>query len=145
MKILLDECVTRGPSLVLASFFALDNPPVHGEFLLDKFGKPATKDKTWAEVLRDEGGWCVISGDRDRSRKSPAKRIIDGPPTIKILPACGITAVYMSSAIQQAPGPEKVRSITSVWPAIRDFFGNAPPGSRKLVTRPGNTYVLRDF
>lgn len=145
MKILLDECVTRGPSLVLASFFALDNPPVHGEFLVDKFGKQSMKDKTWAEVLQDEGGWCVISGDRDKRHKSQAKRFVDGPPIIRILPACGITAVYMSSAIQQASGPEKVRSITSVWPAIKNFFEHAPPGSRKLVTKPGNVYVLRDF
>jgi hypothetical protein len=142
---MLDECLTVGPSQVLISYFALEHPPVEAAFVVDYFGQEGEKDRHWSDVLASQGGWFVISGDRDKGRKPAHKRLVDGPPLHKILPGKGITAVYISGAIQQAPGTEKVRAITSLWPEIKAFFESAPPGSRKQITKHGGGFILRDW
>lgn len=145
MKIMLDECITEGPAEILIDFFAITSPPVQAEFLPTYYGSKGLKDRTWAQALADEGGWCVISGDRDRARKSQKKRLADGPPLPTILPRCGITAVYLSGSIQRSPSEVKVQAVISTWRDIKMFFERARQGESKLLTKRGNGFVLRDY
>lgn len=143
MKLMLDECVTQGPSLAIITFLGLDEEVTRAEFLVDYFGSQGLKDKDWPAVLAEEGGWYVISHDRDNSRKSSQKRIVDGPPLKSILPRYGISAVYLRGGLANAKSIEKVRAFTGVWPDIKQFFKKATPGSDAIVTRQGKGYVLR--
>jgi len=143
MKIMLDECLTRGPSHAIIAFLSLDEPPVHGEFLVDYFGAQGLKDADWPARLAKEGGWYVVSHDRDSSRKNKQKRMADGPPLRSVLPGYGISAVYLRGGLGHKSASEKVRAFTATWPDIRLFFKDANPGSHAIVTKQGKGYALR--
>lgn len=145
MKIMLDECVTEAPAKLLIGFIELESPTIEAHFLVDYFGERGLKDSPWAQKLSDEGGWFDITADRGRMKKNRKRRAADGPPLHKILPELGITAVYYSGKIQNDTGLQKVRAITSVWPDIHNFFLNAEPGSRNLITKFRKGFLLRDF
>lgn len=144
MKIMIDECITAGPAQVLIAFFALAQPPIEAHFVVEYFGAQGMKDQHWSDVLQQEGDWFVITGDRG-VKDGKKKRLVDGPPLPSILPRKGITAVYINGRLQRAPGTEKVQAITAVSEQIIEFFKEAKPGARKILTRPGKTYVLKDW
>lgn len=43
------------------------------EHIRDKFGTGSLTDEEWIKRLGDEGGWCVLSGDRNIARKRPSR------------------------------------------------------------------------
>lgn len=140
---MLDESVTQGPSQILIQIFQMEG--IEAAFLVDYFGQPGVQDPAWAKRLMEEGDWCVITADRGKSTKKKNTRLSEGPPLHKILPSCGISGVYMSTAVHRGKGHEKVRAVISVWPDIKYFFTNAAPGSRKLLTKAGKGFALRDY
>ena len=141
MRIMLDECVTQGPSEILIQFFQMDG--IEAAFLVEHFGKQGVKDSSWAKALMEEGDWCVITADRGRKKKNT--RLSEGPPLHKILPACDISGVYMSGSVQNSRGAEKVRAVTSTWPDIKSFFVNGAPGSRMLLAKATKGFSLREY
>lgn len=143
MKIMLDECITKGPAVTISQFLAMENPLIEGAFVPDYFGQEGLKDNQWPDMLPEDEDWYVITSDRDKQKKSERKRIIDGPPLYKILPQKNITAVYLSGGIQRARSTEKVRAVISIWPQIKDFLSTSKPGDRALVSMNKGRFHLR--
>ena len=144
MKIGFDECFNVGPAQALICFLALEHPPIEAVFLPSIDGTGA-KDDHWSNRLQAEGGWYVITGDRDKKKKSEHKRLADGPPLPAILPAKGISAVYLSGALQQSPGTERVRAVAATWPDSKKFFEKSAPGSRMLLTEVNGDFRLQQY
>ena len=142
MKIMLDECFARTPSVVVQSYLTLAAPDVEVHFVLDYFGE-TRKDSNWAHELSKQQGveWAAITFDRGRNTPS-----IDGPPLHRILPRCGITGIYLSGRIQCDRGEVRARAVISLWPEIRARIENSKPGSRfKLSKRKGDKFGLRPW
>jgi hypothetical protein len=145
MRIMLDECITQGAANAIITFLALDHPPVEAHFVVGYFGRRGMKDHQIADTLHKEGDWCVITGDRGRHSSSAHKRMVYGPPMHEILPNKGVSAVYLSGNIQQAPSTEKVRAVVAVWEDIKKFFQTGAPGDRKLLTKHGDRFLLKPY
>jgi len=148
VKIALDECLNPSPSETIIKFLQLMTPPVHAEFIPDLVGRTGIKDHEIGEFLADDGGWYIISADRDKARKNRRKRQIDGPPLHKIMPKHGITGIYCTAKIAQSHGDAKARAIIATWPLIAEKFLKSPPGDRFLLSPTGgglNSFQLRHW
>jgi len=140
MKILLDECVTQAPAQLFIQFLEYVEEVEQAAFSPDYVGAGA-KDEGIGEIAAREG-WFVITADQDRSKKSSKKRVIDGPPMPRILPALGVTAVYMTSSIARAPTAEKFRALVASWPDMKQFFQDSSPGSKAQLRKSGRSITL---
>ena len=132
MKIALDECLTTTPSQAVIGFLGLCGVPAVYYPHYAKY--QGAKDGDIARRLASEGGWTVISLDLDRSRKKSDKRAADGPPLHKILPACGVTSVFLEG-LSQSDAQEKAWAIIAAWPSIKAAVENQDDGSRFRVER----------
>lgn len=140
MKILLDECITQAAAILIAQFLQTDDDVDEAEFWLDIVGRPGSKDYELGEFASN-GGWFVITADRDKKKKSREKQIIDGPPLHKILPEKGVTAIYMTHGTLKDT-TERVRAVISEWPEIKRFFTNSPPGGKALLKKQGKGFSV---
>ena len=137
MKIALDECLTTTPSQAVISFLGLCGVPA--VFYPHYAKHRGAKDGDIARHLAGEGGWTVISLDLDRSRKKSEKRFADGPPLHKILPACGVTSVFLEG-LSQSDAQEKAWALITAWPSIRAAVENQEEERRFRVERCQGRY-----
>jgi hypothetical protein len=148
MKIILDECLTKGRSESIIQSIALDDPSIEVTFLLDYLKRvglsseaiaKGIKDPFWADRLSDEGGWFVISADRGKHT-----RVVEGPPLTKILKTRKITAAYLSGSIQNGSGFGKARAVIASWPQIKRLFQTKPAGTRINIrlAPSGNAFIV---
>ena len=137
MRIMFDECITQGVATFVCDFLRLYDPPIEGVFLVDYLRGQGQRDVVWAKQLQAEGGWRVITADRGKRHKNQQKRLADGPDLHRILPECGITAVFLSSSLHSYKMAQKAQAIIAAWPDIHRFFQSSKPGDRRQLTAQG--------
>lgn len=129
-----DECIPPARFRSIVDELRNNDPPIHAIHLLDIF-RGGIQDDDWARRLRQESGWIVVTGDRGRGRS---------PRLPVILPALGVTGIFMSASLQNAKGDDKVEAIR--WMAARiDRIAAAPPGTRFKLNKHGETFRLEEW
>ena len=72
MKLMVDNNLSPLLGRGLGELFKGTHQVVH---IKDKFGTGALKDEDWIERLGKEGGWCVLSGDRQIAKRRPSREL----------------------------------------------------------------------
>lgn len=151
MRILCDECYTRDGTAVIAKLLGLYNPPVACEFLPDYLkNNPAVNpndparghDENWGPIVgadKAQGDWVVITRDRGKGGRGL------GAPLPEVLPACGVTGVWLAPWYSNANVFELVRAVLIVLPSIYSECPRAKPGTRFKIVRDGQSASLETW
>lgn len=70
MKLLVDNNL---PPALARGLHALFDGEHHVEHIRAKFGTGSLPDEDWIERLGAEGGWSVLSGDRNIAKRKPSR------------------------------------------------------------------------
>ncbi len=106
MKLLVDNNLPPKLARGLAELFAGDHEIVH---IRDKYGTGGLKDDDWIVRLGKEGGWCVLSGDRQIAKKRPSRELFLRNRLIGFFP---------QASVMRLPFERQASRILYVWPKM---------------------------
>lgn len=106
MKLLVDNNLPPYLGRGLGALFEGRHEVVH---IKDKFGTGSLPDEVWIEALGKEGGWCVLSADRNIAKKRPSRELFLRSNLIGFFPL---------SAVTDLPFHRLAARILYVWPAM---------------------------
>jgi len=85
----------------------------------DKFGTGDLKDEEWIERLGKEGGWCVLSGDRQIAKRRPSR---------ELFLRAGLVGFFPLPAVLDLTLPRMTARILTIWPAMEAIAGSTSRG-----------------
>ena len=137
MRLLADECI---PVKAFHLLEQIRNPRgiVHTEMvhLLDRMNSGVGDDIWASNFAHASPPFLVITGDRGVHTKT-------GDPRLpQILPALGISGVFLSGKIQNAKAFDKIRALLYVWPQLEEIWAR-PSGERHKLLISGKGYKLK--
>ena len=106
MKLLVDNNL---PPRLGRGLGALFHGQHHVEHIRDKFGSGSLPDETWIEALGKEGGWCVLSGDRQIATKRPSRELFLRSNLIGFFPLPAVMALPLNGIAAR---------VLTVWPVF---------------------------
>ncbi|MBL9070511.1 MAG: hypothetical protein JNM03_11050 [Sphingopyxis sp.] len=106
MKLLVDNNLPPVLGRGLGALFAGRHEVAH---IKDKFGRGNLPDVDWIEALGAEGGWCVLSGDRNIAKKRPSREAFLG---------AGLIGFFPLPAVMSLPLHRQAARILTLWPTI---------------------------
>lgn len=107
MKLLVDNNLPPRLARGLGALFAgLD----HVEHIRDKFGTGSLTDEEWIKRLGEEGGWCVLSGDRNIARKRPSRDAFLRANLIGFFPQPAVMSMQLH---------DQAARILRLWPTMK--------------------------
>lgn len=106
MKLLVDNNLPPVLGRGLGALFDGRHQVLH---IKDKFGRGNLADMEWIEALGTEGGWCVLSGDRNIAKKKPSR---------EAFLAAGLIGFFPLPAVMTLPLHRQAARVLTLWPAI---------------------------
>lgn len=106
MKLLVDNNLPPRLARGLGELFAGEHHVVH---IRDKYGTGSLKDEDWIVRLGKEGGWCVLSGDRQIAKKRPSRDLFLRSKLIGFFPQASVMRLTFERQSSR---------ILYVWPKI---------------------------
>lgn len=79
------------------------------EHVRDKFGSGSLTDEDWIARLGDEGGWSVLSGDRNIARKRPSR---------EAFLRAGLIGFFPLPAVMNLPLHRQAARVLAMWPVL---------------------------
>ena len=76
------------------------------QHIVDKFGRCNLADEDWVERLGQEGGWCVLSGDRRIATKWPSRQLFIG---------AGLIGFFPQPSVMKLDHARQASRILAVW------------------------------
>lgn len=129
-----DECMPRMWCKRLAEMLRLKKEPVEAFNLVDRYASGLGDDAVTKWIVAHKPRLLMISGD------SGAQSGRD-PRLPKLLPAHGITGVFLAPRMAQKEGFERVRALIVCMPAIIRAY-HATPGERYSLRESGDGYAI---
>ena len=105
MKFFFDNCIS--PKIVKA-LRVLDDQGHTFQHLIEKFGRGNLKDQEWLPVLKQEGGWIIVSIDLFNKTKEENQEMRES----------GVAVFIFAEGHGQLPHWEQVRRVITWWPLI---------------------------
>lgn len=125
MKLLFDENIGKQTYRSIAKLLDALRPPVEHAHMLDFNQRQGVDDEDWVPKAAS-GGWIVITGDSGRSRL--------GAPLQNIMPEHGVTGIYFTGKLQQAPASVKEQAVAAILDRLA-HVASAPKGTRFKLKR----------
>lgn len=95
--------------------------------LIDKFGgRHGIADAEWIEALAIEGGWTVLSGDRNIARKKPSRALFLRARLVGFFPV---------PSVMDLPLTRKAARVLTVWDAMVKTGETVSTGTYELSLR----------
>jgi hypothetical protein len=94
--------------------------------LRDKFGRSDLKDEEWIPKLGKEGGWAVLSADRNIAKKKPSRDLFIG---------AGLVGFFFSSSMQKMPLHLQAARILTIWPQMIAHMKTTANGVFEMPTK----------
>ncbi len=107
MKLLVDNNLPPRLGRGLGALFEGDH---HVQHIRDKFGTGSLPDEEWIVALGKEGGWCVLSGDRNIAKKKPSRNLFLASKLIGFFPKPAV--------LEKKPLEGIAARVLTLWPAI---------------------------
>ncbi len=120
MKLLVDNNLPPVLGRGLGALFAERHDVVH---IKDKFGRGNLPDIEWIDVLGKEGGWSILSGDRNIAKKKPSREAFLN---------AGLIGFFPLPALMKLPLHRQAARILTLWPAIEATSGAIERGCFEL-------------
>ncbi|MEZ0495985.1 hypothetical protein [Sphingomonas sp. IW22] len=106
MKLLVDNNLPPRLGSGLGALFDGEHIVQH---IKQKFGTGSLPDEEWIELLGREGGWCVLSGDRNIAKRKPSRALFMRSNLVGFFP---------QPAVMKMPLHAQAARILTVWPAM---------------------------
>lgn len=106
MKLFVDANLPPRLARGLGALFDGIHEVIH---IQDKFGVTNLTDEDWIRRLGQEGGWCVLSGDR---------RIATRKPSRQLFTANNLTGFFPQPALMESPLERKASRLLAIWPQM---------------------------
>jgi hypothetical protein len=81
--------------------------------LREKFGRSNLKDEDWIVSLGREGGWAVLSADRNIARKKPSRNLFV---------RAGLVGFFFSPAMQKWPLHRQCARMMTILPQMAAYM-----------------------
>lgn len=107
MKLLVDNNLPPRLGRGLGALFDGYHQVVH---IKDKFGTGSLPDEEWIVALGKEGGWCVLSGDRNIARRRPSRNLFLASKLIGFFPKPAV--------LSKKPIEGVAARVLVLWPAM---------------------------
>ncbi len=85
----------------------------------DKFGTGDLKDEEWVERLGKEGGWSVLSGDRQIAKRRPSRELFLRADLVGFFPL---------PAVLELPLTRQAARILTIWPMMEAIASSTSRG-----------------
>lgn len=106
MKLLVDNNLPPRLARGLGALFEGQHEVRH---IIDKFGTGGLPDADWIERLGKEGGWAVLSGDRNIARKKPSR---------EAFLRANLVGFFPLPAVMELPLHRQAARMLTVWPLM---------------------------
>lgn len=116
MKLLVDNNL---PPVLGRGFGALFEGRHEVIHIKDKFGTGSLPDEEWIRRLGEEGGWCVLSGDRRIATKRPSRELFLRSKLIGFFPLPAVLALPLTGMAAR---------MLTLWPALEETSKNMERG-----------------
>jgi hypothetical protein len=123
VKLLVDENLPPALARALQAVFERDH---YIEHVVTKFGRHGVTDQEWIEQLGAEGGWSVLSGDRNIAKKAPSRALLFRAKLVGFFPV---------RTVMQMPLHKKVARILLVWDSMVKQVSIAEQGAFEITER----------
>ena len=120
MKLMVDNNLSPLLARGLGELFRGTHKVIH---IKDKFGTGGLKDEDWIERLGKEGGWCVLSGDRQIAKRKPSR---------DLFLRAGLVGFFPMPAVLDLPLPKQAARILTLWGAMEAVAGSTTRGCYAL-------------
>lgn len=123
MKVIFDACLSR--HLAKALDYLMQHYAEEGrEYVItsvkEKFGRNDLPDTELLGKLGAEGGWVLMSGDRNIRRR---------PHELKAFQDAGLVGFFLGATITQRPVQKQMAHLLELWSDIEAKAVKAKPGS----------------
>jgi hypothetical protein len=135
VKLLFDECIGYGIYEALWQDLVVDGKSITHSHMLDFTGRQGVADDIWVPRAANEH-WMVITGDSGRSGL--------GAPLHILMPAHGVTGIYLSGKLQTRPARVKIEAIRAVLKELPGAYAG-PRGLRYRLRMDGESFSLRQW
>ncbi|MDP9057609.1 MAG: hypothetical protein M3N34_09875 [Pseudomonadota bacterium] len=99
----------------------------------DKFGTGDLKDEVWIEHLGKEGGWTVLSGDRQIVRRRPSRELFLRADLVGFFPL---------PAVLDLPLPRLAARVLILWPTMEAIANSTSRGCYALGITGSKLYYI---